>query len=167
MLKKELYFLVAMIILSNNLYASLGVKVYPNQWDIGTGGAGDYTTWSVETLPGEGYFAVENIGTESAQVNIRATDTQHWTLSTVPGLNTFTVKWGQTIIQGEEPVWENIGLSDSVLCSSLVAGSTFYFDLLYQSPTEIEPIDLTENPDLHCNYICSFSCPGPLVNSNG
>jgi len=128
-------FIGALILLvSTNCFGAIGVNVSPNSWHVGTGGAG---TWISPST-----FTVENIGTESANVKIKATDTKVWTLSDTgaAGSNIFAM-------QSKEQTgttWTPIKKTETDLVASLAVGTTFYINLQYQSPTSIEPITLTE-----------------------
>jgi len=116
--------LAVMVILSSaNLMAAIGVKVIPNSWYVGTGGAGTWVSPST--------FLVENIGTDPAKMNIRATNTQNWTLGPSPALNIFAIQWGT------EPNWNSITTGNTELVPSLAGGGSFPFYLRYQSPTDI------------------------------
>jgi len=123
--------LAVMVILSSaNLMAAIGVKVIPNSWYVGTGGA---RTWVSPTT-----FTVQNIGTDPAKVKIRATNTQNWTLGTAPALNTFAMQ------HGDGTTWNSITTGITELVPSLAGGGSSSFYLRYQSPTTLSDITLTE-----------------------
>lgn len=131
---RKMMFVIGILIfelLVGKIFAgSVGVEVSPNFWHVGTGGEGSWISPST--------FTVKNIGTDPAKANIRATDSKNWLLSSSPGLDAFTIEFG------EEPNWSPILTVDSEMLSKLDAGNTYGFYLRYQSPTEVSDVTLTE-----------------------
>ncbi|MBI5573900.1 MAG: hypothetical protein HY919_05035 [Elusimicrobia bacterium] len=148
-MKKTLYtgvvFLFYLIVPAGNIcMAAVGVQVTPNSWNAGTGGAGDYATWTTQTPIGGGNFTVKNIGDSPATVKIRTTDTKHWLLSATPGLDLFALQWGKTTQQGTQPQWNSIAKIENIIIDQLASNVEQKFDLRFQSPTDISNKTLTE-----------------------
>jgi len=154
---KKFIFIVLMFPVS--CFAAIGVEVTPNSWNAGTGGAGNFPSWTSATPIGDGFFTVTNLGDESAAVSIRTTNTQNWTLGNSPGLNQYAIQWGRTLTQGTEPDWNSIGSINSAIVSLIGVGSNFKFDLRFQSPSQIDPVTLTDPQE----NIITISVASPLL----
>jgi len=128
---------------SEKIFADVGISINPGSWNAGTGGSGSYISWNSGTPAGGGYFSVANTGTQNVNLKVRATNTQNWTLSPGTGLNQFSLKWGQTAAAGVQPVWNTISSTDSVIPVPLSPAADYKFDLKFQSPTQVEPPDLS------------------------
>jgi hypothetical protein len=96
-------------------------------------------------------------------LKVRATNTQNWTLSPGTGLNQFSLKWGQTAAAGVPPVWNTISSTDSPITASLIPAADYKFDLKFQSPTQVEPPDLTSPQQTSLTVTAD---PAPLLPSS-
>lgn len=124
--------------------AAVGISVTPNTFNAGTGGSGNFTSWTPTLPAGGGVFTLTNIGDTPGVLKIRATNTtpNNWTLGAVPGVNTFALQWGQTIVQGEEPARQPITLVARSMFG-LAAQTSSRLDVWFQSPSDLSDRTLT------------------------
>ncbi|MBN1824406.1 MAG: hypothetical protein JW803_08815 [Endomicrobiales bacterium] len=128
-------------------WAVVGVQVTPDNWDIGEGGPGEWTSPE---------FTVKNIGNETAKINIRGTDTQNWTLGPGPGINMFSVDFTHNT-----GGWDTVKKIDLALHNGMDGGSSYNFSLKFRAPGVITPPTLTTLQ----NFAITLSAVSPAIGS--
>lgn len=130
--------MVVMVILAIGVFtaqARIGVRVTSTKLlDAGKGG------------PTEKIFSVtvQNPGDEPGKIEIRGEDTSDWTLADQPGENQFAMQFS---LDGGTN-WTTITHSKTTLIPSLDGGQSQSFQLRFQSPTSVNPADLTAIQDM-------------------
>lgn len=111
--------IVAVVVLDNGADAVINISLSQNNWDIGSGGSGEYTSPQ---------FSVTNAG-EPVRLNIRASNTENWYISNMPRLNAFALKWTSGGTSG------SVAEKDTTMLSRIGLGETKDFSLTYYAPT--------------------------------
>ncbi len=116
--------------------SSLSVQVTPSTWELGTISKGSIvTSWTSTTPVGGGFFTTINDGSLTEDLTIRVAASASWSPGTTPGVDTFSLGWGQTVVMGTEPPFTNITTPGVPLTNGLAPSDSFKLDLEFQSPT--------------------------------
>lgn len=116
---------LSLSLLSINSFAAVGIKLSAGSWNVNSSAGSGAGTWLSSTLN------LQNIGNENANVFVKATNTQNWILSAAPGLDSFSMEYG------DGSNWKSINLTNGAMVNNMGAAGSMNFMLRYRSPSDV------------------------------